>query len=39
MSHRVKIHYTLDNPSNGWQYFKGYVTEDMLKSICPLDDP
>jgi len=30
-----KVHYTLDNPSANWKQFKGFVTEDMVKSVLP----
>jgi cytochrome-b5 reductase len=36
---RIKLHYILDVPPEGWTHFKGYITEDILKQICPLDDP
>ena len=36
---RVKVHYALDNPSKEWTGLKGYVNEEMLNSICRLDDP
>ena len=36
---RVRVHYILDNPPPAWPHYKGYVTHEILKEICPLDDP
>ena len=40
MGHRIKIHYILDKaPNEDWKHYKGYITHEILKEICPLDDP
>ena len=39
MSHRIQLHYILDNPPIGWKGLRGYVTEQVLTSIMPLNDP
>jgi len=31
----LKVHYTLDNPPPGWKHGKGFVTDEMVKSIMP----
>ena len=36
---RIQFHNILDTPPEGWKGLKGYVNEEVLKSICPLDDP
>lgn len=36
---RITLHYILDRPPSDWKGFSGYITEDILKSICPVDDP
>lgn len=28
------VHYTLDNPPEGWQYSKGFISKQMLKDHC-----
>ena len=38
-SDRIKLHYILDNPPEGFKGYKGYITHEILKEICPLDDP
>ncbi|KAG0641839.1 hypothetical protein HOY80DRAFT_1038258 [Tuber brumale] len=30
-----RIHYVLNNPPEGWKGGVGFVTEDMIKKICP----
>ena len=32
---RFKIWYTLDRPGPNWQYSKGFITDDMIKSSLP----
>ena len=39
LANRLKLHYILDNPPEGWNHYKGYITLEILKEICPLDDP
>lgn len=39
ISNRIKVYYILDNPENNWPHLKGFVTHEILQSICPLDDP
>lgn len=39
MSNRIRIHYILDVAPEGWTHYKGYITHEILKEICPLDDP
>ena len=36
---RIKIHYILSKPPEGWKGHKGRINHELLKSICPLDDP
>ena len=36
---RVEVHYILDQPPEGWKGHKGFITEEVIRSICPLDDP
>jgi cytochrome-b5 reductase len=36
---RIKVHYILSHPPEGWQFLQGRINHEMLKSICPLDDP
>ena len=36
---RIKLHYILDDPSESWTGLKGYASHEILKQICPLDDP
>lgn len=36
---RLKIYYILDVGAADWKGFTGYVTKEILESICPLDDP
>lgn len=36
---RVKVTFALDNPPENWGGLKGFVTEEALKSLCPLNDP
>ena len=38
-SDRIKLHYILSNPHEGWKGYKGHLTHEILKEICPLDDP
>ena len=38
-SDRIKIHYALSKPKEGWTGLKGRISHDMLKSLCPLNDP
>ena len=35
----IKIHYILSHPPEGWKHLKGRITHEILKDICPLDDP
>lgn len=32
---RLKVHYTLDNPPNGWAFSKGFINEDMVREHLP----
>lgn len=32
---RFKAFYTLDNPPEGWQQGKGFISKDLLKTILP----
>lgn len=32
---RMKLWYTLDRPEDGWEYSKGFVTDEMLKEHMP----
>ena len=32
---RVKIWYTVDRPSEGWAFSKGFITADMIKEHLP----
>lgn len=36
---RIKIHYILDVANEDWKHYKGYITHEILREICPLDDP
>ena len=36
---RIKVHYILSHPPEDWKYMKGRITHEILKSLCPLDDP
>lgn len=37
---RLTVHYTLDAPpAKGWNYSKGFITADMIKSILPAPGP
>ena len=38
-SDKIKVHYILDTPPQNWKHYKGYITHEILKEICPLDDP
>jgi len=35
---RLKVWYTLDRPSEGWQYSSGFIDEEMLKAHMPPAD-
>ena len=35
----MQLHYILDRPPADWKGFHGYITEDVLKIICSLDEP
>jgi cytochrome-b5 reductase len=39
LSNRVRLLYILDTPPQGWPFYKGFVNHELLKEICPLDDP
>jgi len=32
---RFKVHYTLDRPSDDWEYSSGFITAEMIKSNLP----
>lgn len=32
---RFRAFYVLDNPPEGWQYGKGFMTKDLLKTVLP----
>jgi len=34
---RIKIHYTLDFPPEGWNHKKGFITADMIKDCLPAE--
>ena len=34
-SDRIKVHYMLSNPPEGWKGYKGHVTHEILKEVCP----
>jgi len=33
--HRFKLHYTLDNPPEGWKYSQGFITKEMIEAHLP----
>ena len=35
---RVKVHFILDTPPEGWKGFTGFAVKEVLEKICPLDD-
>jgi cytochrome-b5 reductase len=35
---RVKVHYTLDFPPQGWTHEKGFITKDMIQKFFPAPD-
>ena len=32
---RFRVYYVLDNPPEGWEQGKGYITQDLLKTVLP----
>lgn len=32
---RFRVYYVLDNPPEGWEQGKGYITKDLLKTVLP----
>jgi len=32
---RFKLHYTVDNPPEGWKYSKGFITKEMIQTHLP----
>lgn len=36
---RLKLHYILDKAPEGWKGLTGYLNENLLSSVCPLNDP
>ena len=39
LKNRLTVKYMLDKAEGKWQGYTGYITEQILKEVCPLDDP